>query len=230
MKNCNANIPTPRAFIGDEPQNGVVCNAPVFECRLEKEWKKAYHIPTEKTRVYLRASPRSGTSFIKNVMRDVGIYSKHEAVSPDVTVNHLHWNEVTCGVRIHQTRDPRWVIPSLTRLGDIVIKDLGYFAGLSREAMRTLEGSACFWVLWNRNIEHWDPHFRYQIEQLSTFKVWQEWCMWIGRPDIPEYPNTKITNKGASHPWEDEQPLDFKYFGQWAGEVEKMAKRYGYDT
>lgn len=183
------------------------------------------------TRVYVRASPRSGTSYLTRLFKWMRLEARHEAVAADVSVNPFAWEEIDSKVRIHLVRDPRLVIPSLTQFRVELRVRFGQFAGVSAEGMQTLEGAACFWYKWNREIDRWAPHYRFCIENLE--KEWETLCGWVGlMDDVPPIPN--ITGPGVRNeqpnPWKDKQPLAFVSFGRWSERVRMLAKDYGYEV
>lgn len=181
-----------------------------------------------KTEIYIRASPRSGTMYLCALLREIGIDAKHESIGKTVTVNSFHREEIQYKKLIHLVRNPKKTIPSLTSLDKTWIEKMGFYAGFSPLAMRSLEGNAAFWCKWNDEITDSKPDAILRIEDIQCW--WPDLVEMAGKPAhtaIPEVPKIKLNER--ENQWKNQQELPFSSFGRWAEKVSELSETFGYE-
>jgi len=191
--------------------------------------------------------PRSGTRFMRTLLRGQKIDVGHEALKDDgavscfYAVEDYHYpgkhyrNDETKQYRSlntfdhvwHQVRDPRCVIPSM-------VKGLQPAFWHWQEKHTWIPGDAqppelramLFWLHWNRMIDAiQQAYYRYRIEAIDS--EWPKMRSLLGLPEIPlpVIPRNIGTSKAPPMTWEQMKAFDEKTFS----EVRELASVYGYE-
>lgn len=192
--------------------------------------------------ILITGHPRSATHHISTLINSMGYSCTYEKRNPNgFTASWKHIKsgtfeppcaetDIVCDFDkiIHQVRHPLKVIASATTLWTMSMNYLNKFIWLPDPIVNknnTVLNCMISWIRWNLLIEE-KASWRYQIEEL--YDVQKEWCNQLEIPyqEIPK-PNRHVNaREHIELTWDDLWAVSPIY----TNEIEKMAKRYGYDT
>lgn len=170
-------------------------------------------------KINIAACPRSGTTYIAEVLREMGYYIGHEQQGGDGTVGY-HLAVIKPENALHQVRHPLKQIASM-----LAHRNWGFVNEVIQEVDTELYGCMVCWLKINTMCEEFCV-WRYQIEELP--EVWDEFVERIGHEkcDLPDI-STKIHagKKTKEVTWSDLLACD----RQLAHDIMRKAQQYGYE-
>ena len=187
-------------------------------------------------RTLIVAAPRTGTTFIANVLQAVGLDIPHERHGTDgavgweyaVDCNRTAWGGQRSDgafVRVwHQTREPLPTIASLQTTHGYTWDWIGRHIALPADLL-----SRCMttYVEWNALCERMTRD-HYRVEDVRDgSETWRQICRWLGLPEdtlCPPIPTNTNTREHAPVTWVDLRNTD----PLLADRVRQTAARYGY--
>lgn len=195
--------------------------------------------------ILITAIGRSGTAYIARILRSIGLDVHHESFGRDGTAS-WYWaafrrsdtSAISRRCRppilnrtprfraiLHQVRDPLNAIASFSTANESSWEWI-YANTPVHPSDPLLKRCSEAWLHWNRMAEEISD-WTYRIESLGS--VWPEFCARVGVSappgSVPNIPHTINSRPHRTLSWEDIRTLT-----PTSGEIEAMAKRYGYQT
>ncbi len=170
-----------------------------------------------KGNIFITGCPRSGTVYMAEVLKGIGINVLHEGMGDEGSVGY-HLVTVKPEKCLHQVRHP------LKQMASMETVDTWSFVEKAIKVTdHELTGLMEFWLRWNEICESFCV-WRYRVEDLEN--VWEEFLGYIGKeyvemPDIPKNTNSR-SHKDLT--WNDL----FDCNEQLAEEVCRRSIKYGY--
>jgi len=187
-------------------------------------------------RTLIISAPRSGTTFIAEVLQAVGLDIPHECHGEDGAVGweyavdreRTNWggkrSDRPFGAAFHQTREPLATITSLQTTWDCTWDWIGESLPLPDDLLRRCMAT---YVGWHRLCDGVAPQ-QYRVEDVRNgTKTWVRLCEWLGLPAgtrCPDVPADTNTREHSTLTWADLANADWAL----AGEVRLAASHYGY--
>lgn len=197
-------------------------------------------MPQQIKKVLVVGCPRSGTTYMAQLLQSYGLDVRHEEMGEDGTSS---WPMATChkgpwGARrsnfrfqntIHVVRDPVRVVASLPTLKKVSWKFMSNYVLICRKASPLVQAmQAC--IGWNKLIEAQGASIRIKVEeadQLVPAYLQARNVIPPGPPKAPLPPKDANTRKHDALTWMD---IESEAPAMMVVELKALAEEYGYPT
>jgi hypothetical protein len=176
--------------------------------------------------------PRSGTTFMKRLLSDLGMSVGHGSFYPDGTVDweivHVFPAMDLSGFEVlHQVRHPLKAISSIHTHREECRKRFRRYIDVEGAKPCSLEEDMVFWVKWNELCEKY-ANWRYRVEDINSGgEVYQELC----RRCCVKPRKVKLLSEhyvNTRHPEQYGMKALRSASKKWSSRVVCLAEKYGY--
>ncbi len=176
--------------------------------------------------LYITGCPRSGTFYIANYLKLMGVKVEHEKMGEDGTVDWMRASTKLEGIIIHQVRNPIDCISSLSCISRVMKRNMFQHLNIDCTNQPLINICMLIWYHWNILVEQ-QAQYRQRIEDFDYQKL-KELAVLSGatpndtKPYVPL--NRWNTRKNRHYTWKKLFIADYEL----TKKIRDKAIEYGY--